>query len=339
MQPFISLIVAVRNEKAHIERLLDSLINQKINHSFEILLIDGMSDDGTYEILKDFQEHHHNVHIFQNKKQRVTHGRNIGIKKAKGSYVAYIDGHSYADPHWLSNLTHTLTSAPHNVAGVGTTLQPPDDETLFQKTTSDVFATTLGGGNSSYAPIKKPINVKTAHFFLYRKKILDNVGNYNPYFVTNQDADLNMRIIKAGYKLLKSPNAIAHQYNRDTLPLFRKQMFRYGHARARFFLTHPGFHNFLLPFLFFTAIPLLLLLGFLNILFLLAGALLFLLFTAATLFYSLSIAIKHHSLSAGKTAFLLYWNLHSSFYAGFIKGLFSKEFIQDQRAEYSKNHN
>jgi len=50
-----SIIVAVRNEKEYIERCIESLFNQDFDGKYEVIVVDGMSDDGTYEILQELQ--------------------------------------------------------------------------------------------------------------------------------------------------------------------------------------------------------------------------------------------------------------------------------------------
>ena len=96
-----SIIVAVRNENSYIERCIESLYNQKFKGEYEIIVVDGMSDDGTYETLKKIKKKY-KIKLFQNPVLNAAAGRNLGIKKSKGTYIAFIDGDAIAEKDWLS---------------------------------------------------------------------------------------------------------------------------------------------------------------------------------------------------------------------------------------------
>ena len=89
---FLSLIVAAYNIEAYIANCLDSILKADCQE-MELLLVLGASKDGTNEICKNYEKRYPGKVncIFQNGKG-LSNARNCGMKKAKGRYVAFIDG-------------------------------------------------------------------------------------------------------------------------------------------------------------------------------------------------------------------------------------------------------
>ena len=104
----ISIVIPVRNEEKYIHKCIDSLINQNYPHEkYEIIIVDGMSTDNTRQILKNYQLQYKNlIKLLDNPKITQVVGRNIGIKNAEGEIVIKFDGHSYAHPQYLTNITN-----------------------------------------------------------------------------------------------------------------------------------------------------------------------------------------------------------------------------------------
>ena len=72
----ISFIVPIRNEVKFISKTIQSILNQKTKIDFEILIVDGLSIDGTREIIKDFQNNYSNIYLIDNPKRIVPVGFN-----------------------------------------------------------------------------------------------------------------------------------------------------------------------------------------------------------------------------------------------------------------------
>ena len=63
----VSIILPIRNEAKHIKQTLDSILNQNhINQGFEILIADGMSNDGTRGIIEQYIQNNENIHLIDN---------------------------------------------------------------------------------------------------------------------------------------------------------------------------------------------------------------------------------------------------------------------------------
>ena len=111
-----SVIIAVRNESKHIQDCIESVFNQDYKEPYEVIAVDGMSKDGTYEILKKLQKKY-DFKVLQNPILNAAAGRNTGIKNAKGKYTAFIDGDAIAHKDWLTQIKKTFEK--NDVIGVG----------------------------------------------------------------------------------------------------------------------------------------------------------------------------------------------------------------------------
>lgn len=93
----LTVIVPVKNNPVGIALLLESLKKQSLSkEEFEVIVIDNGSTDHTREIIKHFP-----VKLCIEKKLGSYASRNLGIKKAKGNYLAFIDSDCIASPKWL----------------------------------------------------------------------------------------------------------------------------------------------------------------------------------------------------------------------------------------------
>lgn len=239
----VSIILAIRNEERNIRKCLDSLVNQDFPHEkYEILIIDGMSNDATREIISKYSSKFSNlIRIFDNLKGTAGQGRNIGIRNSRGKTIYIMGGHSYADRSLLTKLTEELDQSSDDVAGVGSIHISPNDESFVGKIIASVQKSPLGGFGTSFMPGMKKVQVKSLAFCLYKKEVLLKIGLHDENFIVGQDFELNFRIRKAGYKLLCLPEPLVYYYRRyDSLQMFSKRMFNYGIARTLITKKHPN---------------------------------------------------------------------------------------------------
>lgn len=89
----ISVIIPCRNEVKHIQKCILSILSQEnMDGIFEILVIDGMSDDGTREVLSEISQKNVNVKILDNPTRFTPNALNIGIKKFCWKIYLYYGG-------------------------------------------------------------------------------------------------------------------------------------------------------------------------------------------------------------------------------------------------------
>src|SRR5438445_10016272 len=90
----VSIIVPVRNEAANIRRIVLDLARQDHPISdYEILVIDGQSEDATRDIVRELQQTIPNLYLFKNPRRLASAARNIGVEISQGDYIVIVDGH------------------------------------------------------------------------------------------------------------------------------------------------------------------------------------------------------------------------------------------------------
>lgn len=93
----LSVIVPIYNTEKYLEKCLDSIINQKLE-SIEILLINDGSPDNSQEIIDRYVEKYPNIcKSFIQKNSGQASARNVGIKNAKGEFLAFVDSDDYLE--------------------------------------------------------------------------------------------------------------------------------------------------------------------------------------------------------------------------------------------------
>lgn len=228
--PFISVLLVTRNEKSYIEASLSSLINQTYpKECYEIIVVDGMSTDGTPDLVRALAEKHAQsgleIRILENPKKILASGWNIGIKNSRGDYVVRIDAHSEAKDTFLMKSVETMQRVDAVCVGGRLTTASLEGD---KKAISHVLSSPFGIGNSSFRVSNTEGYADTAVYGLYKKEIFEKVGYFNESFVRNQDIELHGRIKKAGGKFYFNPEIECTYYARNTTKKMMRQAYGNG---------------------------------------------------------------------------------------------------------------
>ncbi len=251
-----SVVIAVRNEVKYIEKCIDSIFNQDYKKAYEVIVVDGVSSDGTYELLKKLQNKY-DFKLFKNSKINAAAGRNIGIKNSSGEHIAFIDADAVANKDWLSQIKRVFDE--NNVAGVGGPDLLPEDSSDKARNIGRIMTSPLARGgklnpstqHSMMEEEKYVEHIPTCNLCL-KREVFDDVGLFDEEFVKGQDLELNYRIIQAGYKLLYSPKITVVHYRKNHIKDFVKQIYKWAKAKVAIIRKH-GFdgltsHIYLWPF-------------------------------------------------------------------------------------------
>lgn len=103
MSEKVSVIVPSYNVRAYIEQCLDSILLQDAM-ILEVLCVDANSDDGTYDVLLEYQENNEKVHVLLSDKKSYGYQVNMALDKVKGEYISIIDSDDYVDENMYEKL-------------------------------------------------------------------------------------------------------------------------------------------------------------------------------------------------------------------------------------------
>jgi glycosyltransferase involved in cell wall biosynthesis len=217
--PFLSVVITVKNEAAHLGALLESLLLQE--PPFEVILVDALSHDATPQIAEAFaREHPGKLQVHAKYGSRGI-GRNFGVYKSRGEFVAFIDGDCLADASWLHALRSGLRDSDV-VAGQTTTV-----------------------GNATYRNLERvelyqqgsDVTYPSCNL-AYRRSLFVALGGFDPRFITAEDIDLNLRAVRGGAHILYLPEARVYHQVRSTWVRFLVQAFWNGYGRKQLTEKH-----------------------------------------------------------------------------------------------------
>lgn len=233
--PLVSVIVPVRNESAHLRRTLDGLAEQRFPaEEFEIIVVDGESDDDTVRIVREQQMRQPNVRLFNNPRRLSSAARNIAVQNSLGDYIVLVDGHcEIRNPDYLANIVEAFETS--GAATLGRP-QPLRAGTLtpFQRAVSAARMSWLGHNPDSAIFDDRPRFVAPDNVAVaYRRDVFEKVGLFDESFDACEDVDFNTRVRQAGFNCYFTPTISVDYQPRRSIRALGYQMMRYGQGRAR----------------------------------------------------------------------------------------------------------
>ncbi len=328
----VSVLMPCYNEEKNLPRVVDSLADDYMMQNGEILVIDGNSEDKTVEVAKAFIDKGYPLVIVENKQRIQSHGLNLGIQAARGEFVVRVDAHSIYPKSYVKRMVELLeTTGAANVGGV----MLPVGETPVQQSIALAMQHPTGVGDARFHLGNFSGYVDTVYLGAFRKSIFEKVGMYEPSMATNEDAELNIRLLKAGEKIFLDSSIKVQYFPRESFKKFAVQYFKYGKGRAYTTLKHRRFTSFrqIVPPLFIIGLTGSIILGFFYPVFFLFG----LLYLLGILGVSLSswlgrnISLKLRLLTAW--AFIC---MHISWGTGFLRNFLVLFFTPRFRGEGKK---
>ncbi len=261
--PFVTIIMPIRNEADYIERSIRSVLdNDYPARKMEILVIDGMSDDGTREIVTRLSKVDSRIRMLDNPKLITPSAMNIGIKAAQGDLFIRVDGHVEIPADFIAKSIRCLHEHPEAWIAGGYIKTVADSFT--GKAIAAAMRSPIGVGNSRFRLGDYEGWVDTLAFGAHHKWVLDKIGYFDEELVRNQDDEFNLRTILAGGKIWMSKSIQSTYFSRGSLHKLWKQYFQYGFWRIRTLQKHkrPASFRQLVPMFFILSLLLPALIGF-----------------------------------------------------------------------------
>jgi len=205
MEPLVSIVIPTLNSAKTIRKTLESI--KLLNYSnVELIVVDGKSDDGTLDIVKEYKNVYNLRIVIEERRGRGV-AYNRGVLESKGKYVAFLDSDAtIATPGWISDAVKVMET-DDKVAVVFTKVYSPPDSTIMQK----AIDTFLCKGFT------------TANGAVYRRDAVLKVGGFNEKMNYLQEDELLHRLKKAGYTFYVNYSDYIYHYHRNSLRSYIKQ--------------------------------------------------------------------------------------------------------------------
>lgn len=218
----ISIIIPVKNDK-RIEKTLKKLEKIPKPEKTEILVVDA--SEGKLDAIKKKFPTVRWVYFYNktDKNYTLPEQRNLGLKKARGDLIAFIDADCIPTQNWLINLTKPIREEGEDyVTGLVKPLGGPSVYDIeWEKAAKRKYRNVAGTANT-----------------IFKRKILSEVGYFDEDFEYGEDSDFTWRVIDAGYKIRYNKEAVIFDYFGNLKQRIRRSI-NYGIARVRLYKKHP----------------------------------------------------------------------------------------------------
>src|SRR6266853_4144240 len=243
----ISVIVACRNEIAYIHSFLDSLFWQDSGGTrIEVLIADGMSDDGTRQVLERYRRNCPTLLVIDNPDKITSAGLNAAIHAARGEIIIRMDAHTEYAPDYIRRCLEVLNET--NADNVGGPALTRASGYMAHAIALAYHARFTCGGAKFHDPEYEGY-VDTVPYGCWRKSTLERIGLFDESLSRNQDDELNLRLISSGGQIWQSPKIISWYRPRASLADLFLQYFQYGFWKVSVIRKHgrPGSWRHLIP--------------------------------------------------------------------------------------------
>lgn len=208
--PVVSLIVACRNEADYIEACLASLVaNDYPADRLEVLVVDGMSDDGSRDRVHAIALRHPQVRLLDNPEGITPVAFNRGIRAARGAFIMIMGGHnSYAPDFVRTAVAYHGRYTADAVGGVIRTT--PRVASRFGQAVAAALGHPVGVGPSRFRRrVAEPTWTDTVFGACYRREVFERVGLFNERLTRGQDMEFALRMRRAGCRTLLVPELVS----------------------------------------------------------------------------------------------------------------------------------
>jgi len=236
-QERVSLVVPMRNEVAHVERLVRGIAAQDYEGELEVIVADGCSTDGSAQAIRELADAHGvELIVLENPDRLVSHGLNACIRRARGDLIVRLDCHSRYPTDYVRRLVDL--AAATGAWNVGGAVEPRGSTTTERAVACAMDGPFGGIGWTAAAAHGTPLETDTVTYGAFRHDVFARVGLFDETLVRNQDDELNARIRAAGGRIVLDPSIVVEYTPRGSLRGVFRQYYEYGFWKVPVMLKH-----------------------------------------------------------------------------------------------------
>ncbi len=249
--PFVTVLVPCRNEEDFIERCLTSILSNGYPlDRLTLLVVDGMSKDGTRAVLDIYARRYASMRVVENPGRITSKALNLGVREAQGEVVLRVDAHARLEQGYIERCVKALYAHDADVT-CGLMRTVPAVSSPIGQSIAAALSHPFGVGNSYFRiHVSRATWVDTVFCGCYRREVFarvpapegaeangdvpgasgpsDRQGPFNVDLIRGQDMDFSLRLRKMGGRMLLVPDAVSEYYARSTLPAFWRQNWNNG---------------------------------------------------------------------------------------------------------------
>ncbi len=234
------MLTPVLDEQAHLRDVVARMQAQDFDGEMEFLFIDGGSRDASREILAELAAGDPRIRVLDNPQRRTPFALNIGLRAARGEFVARMDAHTRYPPAYVRLGVERLRAG--GAAHVSGSQIAVGDGQGWSDRVALALGTPLGAGGASFRSSRDAeFEVDTGFTGLWRRETLLRAGGWDEDWLTDQDCELAFRLRASEPGAHVCVPAMAAEYiPRRSLSTLGRQYWQYGLHKVKTFRRHPG---------------------------------------------------------------------------------------------------
>lgn len=238
--PFVSIVMPVRNESAHLERAFEAINAQSYPpHKLEVLVVDGGSTDETADMVRTLMRRDERIRLLGGPGVNTPRAMELGRSASRGDLILKLDGHGWINDRFIEAAASTMMQ-DRKVGCVGGLIEPVA-ETVAERAIAVARFSRFGVGGGVYTLKRVEQVADTVQCGVYRAQALSDAGGFDPELPFGEDEELNFRLRQQGWQIRVDPRMSFHYRVRPSITALLRQYFRYGRARVAVVRKHPGF--------------------------------------------------------------------------------------------------
>jgi GT2 family glycosyltransferase len=168
-----------------------------------------------------------NLRLLNNINKFTNFALNIGVKEANGEIIILMGAHANYEKDYVSKCVRCLREYnADNVGGIIKTL--PSKNTLIAKAIAISLSHPFGSASAFRVGISQPKEVDTVFGGCYKREVFEKIGLFNENLLRSQDIEFNLRLKKAGGKIVLVPDIVCYYYPKSNFFDFAKHNFEDG---------------------------------------------------------------------------------------------------------------
>lgn len=210
-----TVVVPTYERPTKLRETLESLCDQTLDDYRVVVVDDGSDSEAQDDVLKYYGKRDR-ITVLKQVNAGPAAARNRGWRAAEGEFVLFTDDDCVAPSEWVETLTEAFEP---NVAAVGGPLVPRDDllaTNVFAR--AHRFRDQMNYGSPTEPTTDhESLDVGGTANVAYRRRVLEEVGGFDETFplAAGEDADLQKRVLDAGYDLKFVPVTVRHNDDYD----------------------------------------------------------------------------------------------------------------------------
>ena len=260
----LSVIIPCRNEVRYIQECIEAIYSNDLPFGIElsVIVVDGMSDDGTRELVQETAKSHTKLFLIDNLEKLTPYAFNLGLNFLVADYYQIVGARHIISTNYLRKSIELLETNNLIWCVGGKLINQYTTNT--SKIISKAMDTSFGMGLGNFRILEKSNFTDTITSPMYPNWVFEKIGYFDEELIRNQDDDFNFRVTQAGGKIWFESEISLKYYVRGNFKGLSKQFFQYGYWKVYVNKKHgavttlrqlvpPLFvlYLFLIPLLFF----------------------------------------------------------------------------------------